>query len=313
MIKFERYAMIFFLCSIFSKICVAAQPNNTEINIKACRAVVDAVNQGKLDALVIPVADLGGVDVNNDGKPERVDIGQESIGIIDGDGHNIEISYSSENNWDSDNLRWVTNFLLIKYGKHVYILGETDSQPNYLARVDDNNIEKVVCEFGKHPTETLVKSNNDKLCKAVLLNSLEYVKFDRLYALSTEDIRVSGFDYYKQFGKFAANVDINNDGENEYVIGLGFTSGGGNICDGGRIWVLNKARNKQDISITQKLPDWVCGSTEQAPFIFDGHTYIKARGTGDYSATHRVVQLKRNQLDEVCQFDVKASYYVLGE
>lgn len=310
----NRYASFLMLCVLAAENCEAAQPNSTNANIKVCHAIVDAVNHAKLDKFAIPDSGLAKVDVNNDGKPERVEFGQESLEIFDSNGHPIELTQSNENDWESDNLRWVATFSLIEYGKQVYILGKTSEQPHYLARVDGKNVEKVICEFGfrKNPAETLIKSNNDKLCQAVFTQSLDYVKFDRLYALSTENFREAGIDKERS-SKLAAYVDINNDGEKDYVVGLGFASSSGGACGGGHLWVLNKARNKQNVAITQQLPEWVCGDVDQAPFMFEGQAYIKTRGANDHSATHQVVQLKHGHLETACQFDVKATYYVLGE
>ena len=310
----RSYAMSLLLGAIAMECGQAAQPGPVDVHIDACRAVVDAANLGKLAALLIADSGLEKVDINNDGKPERVEFAQGGIEVYDDEGNSIALTQSNENDWESGNLQDATNLSLIKYGKQIYILANVDERPRYLARVDGKNVERVVCEFGlrNNPIETLVKSVNAKLCQAVLSEELEYVQFDRQHALSTESLRQSGFDA-DHSGRLAAYVDIGNDGKKAYVVGVGFSSGGGNTCDGVHLWVLNNARNKQDAAISQKIPEWICGSVDRAPFTFEGQTYVKARGAGERPTTHRVVQLKRGRLNEICQFDLKATYYVLGE
>lgn len=310
------------LCVFVSWDSIAAPANpKIEKHIAACRAVAEAANQKKLAGLIIPFAGATKVDINNDGKKERIVLNSEGTMRVEGldvfseNGKRITLTHSNEDNWEEDNLRWVMDQLLVRYAGQVYILGKTDDYLHYLSRVDRNNVEKVVCEFSQRsaPVETLVASSNDRLCQEALKQELDYVKFDRTHALTRAGVQEAGF-YETSPGSFAAQVDLNNDGEADLVVGLELASGAGRGCGAGHLGVLNKTRNKLDMDVTRKLPEPMCGGVSQTPFIFEGQTYIDVKYAGGQPTTiHRVVQLKQGKLETVCQYDVRVANYVLGE
>jgi hypothetical protein len=294
---------------------------NGEKHIAACRAVVDAVNQRKLVDLVIPFTDFTQVDINNDGKLERVVLTSdgtmrvESLEVFDENGKPITLVHSNEDDWEGDNLSWAMDQMLIKYGGEVYILGKTNDYLNYLSRVDKNNVEKVICEFGQRPApvETLVTSSKDKLCQGALKQELNYVTFDRLHAITHAAVQEAGFDQTNP-GKYAAQMDINNDGTDDLVVELDLASGAGRGCDARHLGVLNKARNKLDMDVTRQLPEPMCEGVGQTPFVFEGQTYIEVKYASRHPTNiHKVIQLKESKLETVCEYDVRVVNYVLGE
>jgi hypothetical protein len=298
-----------------------AAPQDTkksDKHIAACRAVVEAENLGRLADLVVPLADSAKVDINNDGKPERVELRSEGTMRVEGlevfteNGTPIELAHSDEDDWDNDNVRWAMDQVLIKYSGQVYILGKTDDYLHYLAHVDKHNVEKLVCQFAqrKEPVEKLVTSKNDELCQRALKRELNYVAFDRTHALTNETVNEAGF-YETSPSKLAAFVDIDNDGKAELVVQLQLASGRGRGCGADHLGVLNDARNKLNMEMTNLLPEPGCDRVVQTPFVFEGQTYIEMLGAP--SNTHRVVQLKKNQLDTVCEYAVRKVNYVLGE
>lgn len=292
-----------------------AKPTLADMHFEACRAVTKAANEGRVSSLLLPENMLEKVDVNNDGKLERVELYQ-GVNVYSEKGELIQIDLSKEDDWDSDNLRWAEDFSLIQFGKQVYILGGDGRNLKYLAKIDNHNVEKVICEFAlrKRPVEVLVESKDSELCQAVLADNLNYERFDKGVALSVDDLREANVSMYSNKLGEAAYVDINNDGEKEYVVSFAQSLGGGESCDGGRLWVLDKTRNKRNTAITNLLPEWVCGSIDRAPFIFNSQTYLKVRaGTIEGHNSHHVIRLVRDQTETICQFDVKKVYYIQGE
>lgn len=295
--------------------------SNTDNQKAVCRAVADFANQQKLSELVISFSDSIQVDINNDGKNERVvmvDDGTmhwEHLDIFSENGKPIEISKSKEDDWEGGNLRWAMDQLLIRYDGQIYVLGKTDDYLNYLSRINKKNIEKVVCEFAQQeePDETLVSSSNDKLCQEAFEQQLDYVEFGQTHALTVASVQEAGF-YATTPGDFVTQVDINNDGKAESVVQLKLASGAGRGCDSAHLGVLNKERNKLDMIITQLLPERLCGGVVQTPFIYEGQTYVEVLyALGHPTNIHQVVQLKRDKLETICQFDVRIVNYVLGE
>jgi uncharacterized protein len=287
----------------------------------ACRAVADFANQRKLSELAIPFSDSIQVDINNDGMNERVVIVDEGtmhwehLDIFSESGKSIEISKSKEDDWESDNLRWAMDQLLIRYDGQIYVLGKTDDYLNYLSQINKENIEKVVCEFAQQeePDETLVSSSNDKLCQDALEQQLDYVEFGQTHALTVASVQEAGF-YATTPGDFVTQVDINNDGKAESVVQLKLASGAGRGCDSEHLGVLNKERNKLEMTITELLPEPVCGGVVQTPFIYGGQTYVEVLyATRHPTNVHQIVQLKGGKLETICQFDVRVVNYVRGE
>lgn len=294
---------------------VQAVPASQDKHFAACRAVVEAANQRSLGGLSVP---SGKLDINNDGKPEKVSVISEGtahfehVVVADMDGKEIELAHDYEDDWESDNLRWALDRLLIRHGGQIYILGMTNDYLQYLSRVGKDNVERVVCQFAQReqPVERLVSSKDDKLCKAAMARDLNYVKYEKVHALTHASIQEAGF-YATMSGKLAALIDINNDGQVEPVVQFELASGRGRGCDAVHLGVLNKARNKLDMGMTKKLPEPACDGVIQAPFLYEGKIYIEKLGVS--SNVHKVVQLKGEAIVEICHFDVAKVNFILGD
>ncbi len=293
---------------------LAAPPATAEAEFDPCDAIADAATRGTLRAFVIPRGRLASLDINHDGRTERVTFGPHGLQVFDRNGRPVGLTQANAGEWATDEVQEVDDYSLVRLHKRVYLLGKEGGQPRYLAQVDAKNVESLVCRFGvrTEPTETLVRSKNRRLCQAALARQMDYVKFDKHHAVPAAAIKGSGFDAARA-GRLAAYADIDNDGKKEYLIGAGLSSGEGSTCDAVHLWALNDARNSQDAALTLRVPQWVCGGAEQSLFVFDGQTYLKVRGEEDRPAAQRVVQLKDGRLDEICRYDAKATYYVLGE
>lgn len=307
----------------------ASQSPPKHVNqVTACQVVAEAANERKLTNLAqeIPIGSdwTNGklLDINNDGRPERV-VGRSSGGnyyfgefdAFDDKGTPLKFTRSERDNWESDNLRWARSMDLIRYGGQTYILGSTGDYLHYLSRIDRDNVESVICEFGQRspPIDTLVKSTNDRLCRAAVSRSLEYVDFEHEHGLTALGIQQAGLRETLT-GDAAAKVDIDNDGELDLIVSLSLQSSRGMGCDGEHLGILNKTRDQLDMEKTGRLPGPRCGAVEQKAFVFERQTYIEIMyPDGRPINAHEIVQLKGGELERICQFDVRLVHYVLGE
>ena len=303
--------------SLSSSTTTSDSPSEKSVSIKSvCQAVVDAANKRKLGELII---DTNKVDINNDGLPERVMVVDEGsmhwqhFEAYSENGKPVELKKSAEDDWESENLRFALDPSLIKYNGKTFILGKTEDNLFYLSQVNQDNVEKVVCEFSRRslPIESLTTSKNNKLCQLALKQQFNYVDFDQESELTYETIQDAGAFPNSSVTPtdMAAQVDINNDGKSELVVGLEMVSGGGRGCSGEQLGVLNKDRDNLDLSTTQLLPESDCGGMKQNPFVFEGLTYIEILSNN----VHQIAQLKKEQLETVCEFDVHVMHDVVKE
>ncbi len=303
--------------SLFSSTTTSDSPSEKSALIKSvCQVVVDAANKRKLGELIV---NADKVDINNDGLTERVVVVDEGsmhwqhFEAYSENGKPVELKKSTEDDWESENLRFALDPSLIKYNGKTFILGKTEDNLFYLSQVNKDNVEKVVCEFSRRslPVGSLTTSKNNKLCQLALKQQFQYVDFDQESELTYETIQDAGAFPNSSVTPTdtAAQVDINNDGKSELVVGLEMVSGGGRGCSGEQLGVLNKNRDNLDLSITQLLPKSDCGGMKQNPFVFEGLTYIEILSNN----VHQIAQLKKEQLETVCEFDVHAMHEVVKE
>lgn len=305
----------------------SSNPAPSASHVSACHAVAKASNEQKLDAMILRVwpkagwADGEVVDVNNDGRPERVMGRATGHGYVndfdafDDKGTPLDFTTNEKDDWDNEKLRFAQARGLIRYGGQIYILGWTDEYLEYLSRIDQNNVESVICQFGHRPQpiDILTKSTNDKVCHAAAKRSLEYISFEHEHRL-TDEALVQAKLRETSAGDFAAKVDIDNDGKLDLVVSLNLSSGRGFGCDGQHLGVLNRTRDRLDVEKTGRLPEPRCGAVEQSAFVFARQTYIEIMYPARRpSNNHEVLKLKSGQLQTVCKFDVRLVHYVLGE
>lgn len=283
-----------------------------------CKTVADAVSRGAGRSLEVEIPEDGLlIDINGDGKKERVSFEEKQayldyskVHVSTAGGEPIEFNPVPE----EERISELIGEHLIRFGSKYYIYGEGFETPVYVAILGEDNKEKIVCEFGElKPIVTIASSQNDRLCKLSLEHRLDYVQyngkpFDGTSLGEKDDALVAGsYDpqgiIVETSAPNEASVDIDNDGMPDRVVGLHIITGAGNPpCAGDRLAVLNKTDDHLDNAITPMLPNFEC-MADQAPFMFEGHSYIEMR--------EKIVQLKSNRLDTICEFHTQRLFQVL--
>lgn len=290
----------------------------TNKGLAACHAVAKAYNERKTADLEIPESDGKlKVDINNDGRQDFVEIspggmvGPGGLDAFDSTGQLIRIENDEENDWEQGRLRWSEFIEPIRYEGVNYVLGSSGDDLGYLARIDPDNVKRLICQFGQRaPIEKLVKSSNDRVCRAVGDSNpglLQFADFDQEHKLTYDALRRAGFpDPTLEEG--AAKIDIDNDGRDELVVDFMIL---GRQCVAKRLAVLNKTRDDLNRGKTDLLPSTGCHGETHHPFRFGGRSYIKIKALRNRKI--EVVMLKDGRLRTICHFDVHAVNYVKGE
>lgn len=302
----------------------AVTPGTAKSNkgLTACHAIAKAYNDGKTAGLVLPLTgDRLEVDINNDGRPDFVEIEGGGIAApgtllaFNDTGQPIEVDNDEENDWETDKLRWSGLIQPFRYEGVTYVLGGSSDGLDYLARIDPDNVKRLICQFGQRPpVRVLEKSSNDRLCHAVrdddsgMLNLRPDI--DRDHKLTADALRRDGYPHTTP-EEGAAIIDIDNDGRDEWVVRLTFLRLRNGGCGGQRLGILNKARDGLNVEKTELLPGNGCRGEAQYPFTFEGRSYIMTESPP--GGREEVVTLKDRKLKTICQFDVRAMNYVMGE
>jgi hypothetical protein len=257
------------------------------------------------------------IDINGDGRKERVSFEEKlayfdysKVNVFAIDGTPIEFNPVPEDERASD----LIDERLIKFDDKFYIYGGAFGTPRYLAIIDRDNTEKIVCEFSEvKPVVTIASSLDDVLCKLGLERKLDYVRFigspHGIERFEDEDVRLVANRFSPEgilvetFSPNEVSVDINNDGRSDRLVGLHVITGAANPpCAGNRLAVLEQDGDHLDKAITPLLPDFEC-MTDQAILMFNGQSFIEI---GD-----KIVQLKEETLSTVCKFHVQRTFHVL--
>lgn len=330
------YSIFFFVLAI-SNNSFAEEKTAKSPSLEACEYVVSYANKGQLDKILIPSEPWDStqikvptgldsvvfrklIDINNDGIMERVFVESggtmhwEHFAVYEASADQaVNIKTSLSDDWESNNLRWALDQAFVQFKGVSYVLGKTNQSLHYLAHINQDNEMKVVCEFGQReqPLQSLKTSQNDKVCKQALEDSIDYVEFNKLHSISRDVLRQAGFHETGPSEK-AAMVDIDNDGKKEVIVSLELTSGAGRGCDSTFLGVLTANRENIDKQFTEKLPGRKCGGTKVAPFVVDGKTYLDEREPSPHADHMQVYMLDKDQLKTICEFEVRPDNYVLS-
>ncbi len=321
---------------------VARRNAETDKTGGVCAYVARTANLGKLEDVVLKgrpwndssfptPADLGSVgvtfrdsvDINNDGRPEYVYVTSEGTahfeGLVayDADLRKIEYAASPGDDWQSNNLRWASDRRIIRYKGLHYIIGKSDDYLNYVTKIGPDNVEKVLCEFGqkRNPSARVAVAKDKPVCDAALQGNLDYVVFDKLHAVTVQDLQRAGIAQ-TALGEKAAKVDIDNDGRQDYVVATELASGAGRGCDSYGLALLNEARTALADSPVAKLlieTGGECGGARVSPFRFKGKTYLEHKyAEGHPANVHSVFKIENGKRDVICRLEARVVNYVLS-
>lgn len=284
-----------------------------------CHAIAKAYNEGKTAGLEFPLTgDRLKVDINNDGRPDFVEIvvgGPAAPGTWFASDENekpLQVSDDEETDWEKDKLRWSELIQPIRYGGVIYLLGLSGGGLDYLARVDPDNVKRLICQFGQRPpVKVLEKSSDDRLCRAVRDGNsdlLNFPGFDQDHKLAVDALRRDGV-HHTEPNQGAAVIDIDNDGRKELVVNLTFLNLRNGGCGGNYLGVLNKTLDGLDIEKSNLLLGPQCRGEAQNAFTFKGRSYIQVEGSPGNK--EEVVMLKDGKLTTICRIEVRVANYVM--
>jgi hypothetical protein len=222
-----------------------------------------------------------------------------------------DLKQSPIDDWDRDNLRWVDTRYAIREEKADFVAGFTEDHLRYVARLSDDKVEKVVCEFSEGPPKaTVVKSVDPTLCAAVQGGKLQYPDYSELVTLDNETETSS----FTSVGSGAAELDLENDGQKRWIVQMQFSSSHGSGCDETYPGVLRADKKAIDSGRTESLSQLVpsCGSSVR-PFVYKDATYLEVSPPVAAHPTERKI-LRRvgGQSKEMCTISTHSTYTVVG-
>jgi hypothetical protein len=260
------------------------------------------------------------VDINNDGKPERVFIrqlnelrGGGTLEVYDAQqDRKIGIRLSEENALIHHSMRSPVSWALLEHEGRVYVLARTGDSLRYLARIERTNEMGLVCEFAqKAAGRPRVKtSRDDTVCTAALEGRTRFAEFTLPHAVTEASLQEG--EYWRTIpGKGAARIDIDNDGKQDLVIQLLPTTGFVRGADAAYVAVLNTGGTKVDGEATWRVPRRQGCRT--LPFVMGGSAYVDERQVGPQGEHWKIYRLERDVLKTVCDFEVRPVNHVMDD
>lgn len=318
----------------------AGTPDDKKVE-RVCRYVLDHANEGRLDKILIDSApmdsnlvppvkemeEMAGVyiefrqliDVNNDGKPERVFISVAgsanfpylSIYPLNGD-QPIDLHTDGPDDGQSD--LGYSSFL--RHQGKTYMLLHNGLTLFSLKHLDSSNTMKTICNFRqeKNSFSKIRKSENDALCNRFLTTSPDPLRYTKQHSLTRSTLASVGIHETAPSEK-AALADIGNDGIERLIVLMDVASGRGSGCDAVYPAVVAKNPNNIDKDLLEKLPPATCGK-KIIPFVYKGKTYL---GTSEFtnraepdSRLRKVEILEQGALRTVCEYEVRPVNFILS-
>lgn len=300
----------------------------------ACDFVVTHANRGELPRILLgsdppgaaEPAGMSGivfrkrVDINNDGRPERVFIRQlreargiETFEVYDAQqDRKIRIGLSRDDRWHSYHLLSAMNLVLIEHGGRVYMLGKTGDSLHYLALIEPSNEMRLVCEFGQRADgpAKIKTSKNDEVCRAALEGRVRFVDFTLPHSITEKSLQ-EGEYWRAEPGKKAAQIDLDNDGKKEVVIPLLPKTGLVRGADAAYLAVLKENGTQVDGEATWRVPRRT--GSRVLPFVMGGVTYLDERQVGPQREHWQIYMLSKDILKTVCVFEVHPVNHVMDD
>lgn len=263
-------------------------------------------------------------DINNDGVNE---IAEECLG---GTMHAPCIEFKNtlgeEINLTTIGFEWATYWTFdssyFSYQGKVYNAHATDKGPSHIRFTTPENLTYVVCEFDNIESKKFIPilnntseadhkpSTHSKICSLASVNRHNYIDLEGEPQLSRNQLREFG---RRETGvKRQGYLDINNDGESEFIAELEYTSGAGRGCDflyfdelGSDGMAFNHSQDvtpllsMQGVNLGNRHPN--CGGMNNRVFEYEGQIYYETNTPKE----HRISQLANNEIRHIC--DVKKS------
>jgi tetratricopeptide (TPR) repeat protein len=294
--------------------------------LSICEHIAAYVNAGRFNELLGDGSGLYGdstiVDLNGDGKTERVQITYEGTAhypymqVFDVKlGTAVEISEP-----DKDfNGPWADSIGLVPFNGQTYVLHYSmGGYPVLLTAFNENFQEQIICRFANEPIETVGEGSEDKKLCAVILKEghPSYLPF-----MEEHSVNPQANELIEASTEKAGMVDVDNDGKEEPIVAIQYASGAGAGCDYNYFALLNSDRTSlapgrvRDLLVQMqgleqehfRHPVPSCRGNVTGWFRLSGITYYETKFRGDdpsslLSAFHDVSYIKDDGVHKVCEF-----------
>lgn len=252
--------------------------SSAEIDARACASVATHANQAQL-------SDILGEPINDDG-----------------------LKRSPLDDWDSGTLRWIDSRSSLRYEGRAFVVGFREDHLGYVSQLSDDKVEKVICEFTEGPpAEKLIKSMDPKLCSAALAGQLSEPDYSETVSLEPDASAI-----FTAVGNVAAKMDLFNEGTENWVVKVQYSSQHGEGCEEGYPGILRADRTGLDSVrtdfLTKLLPS--CGS-QVKPVVFNGHSYLDVTpALSAHPTQRRIVKIKDGVPTDMCKFSIHNTYTI---
>lgn len=198
------------------------------------------------------------------------------------------------------------DMFVVRLGTSYFVLAGSYDRPEAMWGFEKNLHIRYMCEFATERSSTMdtFKGEDRRVCRGLYTGGWEYVTYQYPHSVDISHDDSNRF-WSKSLDRKIALVDIDNDGNNESLIRLGFSHGGGRGCDASYIAVTNDERTAIPVNglnemIEKRLWGYPCGASVRV-FKFEDETYIE-QYTPDEK---RTLQLRRNGFRELCKYSRK--------
>lgn len=321
----------------------AKGPKGKQPSTDVCDYVLKAANQNRLDGILVPsepydsskvmlpsnheehgIYSEGDViykqllDINNDGKPERVFVTsngslqlKDLIIVHAKRDEPMQLKYESNEEME----QWESDISFVNFRGTTYLIGRNDLSLAYVAYLNQANEMTKVCHYGQEEESfrKIITSRDKELCDRYLHEEPQQVEYNKLHSLTRKTQAISQERRVGNPGESAALLDINNDGIERLVVSLNEDTS--NACGSFEYpAVLSPDRTRLDAEFNKLLPEYECRTTI-FPFIDKGKTYL---GTADYRyrddgelKLRKIDMLERGVIKQLCEYEVRPVNYIL--
>ena len=292
-----------------------------------CAYVAAYVNADRVEELLSTSTD---VDLNNDGTVDKVSLADR------GTAHEMSLElYDKEtgdpiaiHEVDKDfNGSWAANIGIVPFKDGYYLIHYDDRRyPVVVTMIKGNNNEYVRCRFRVEVKEAVGKDSKEReLCEVVLdERHPPYLPFKKPDERET-DLFYEKWQLTNTYLEGLGSVDMDNDGIEEPLVRLLFSSGAGSGCGYVYFDLLNiegtelkdKEKRRRLLGMQVVSPgEWQgmprCGGNTTGWFRFKGRTYYETKFDGEHPRSsrdefHEVKYIQGREIHSACHFDIKTT------
>ena len=292
-----------------------------------CAYIAAYVNADRVDELFSSATNL---DLNNDGTVDKVSLADR------GTAHEMSLELYDKKTGDpiaihevdkDFNGSWAANIGVVPFKDGYYLLHYDDRRyPVVVTMIERNNNEYVRCRFRIEVKEAVGKGSKERELCEVLLDERHppYLPFKKPDERKT-DLFYEKWQLRDTYLEGLGSVDMDNDGIEEPLMKLLFSSGAGPGCGYVYFDLLNiegtelkdKEKRRRLLGMQVVSPgEWQgmpsCGGNTTGWFRFKGRTYYETKFDGEHPRSsrdefHEVKYIQGREIHSACHFDIKTT------